>query len=292
MREELQHPLMTDMVEEALDISIEHPVHTLLLQPRVERIERLVRVSSWPEPIRKALEVRLVDLIEDGHHGLLNNLVLQRRDAQRSLPSVGLWNIHSPRRLCPVRATVDPVVQIGNPTLQPCLIFAPRHAIHSRSRVLLQRVETLPQQIERYVMQQSREPLLFPLPRRSAHAAQSLGHSCSALCRWSVGLHVVLLGLPPSLRRLRRGLPLIVRLLHWYYAAVRLLHRVHARITARRLRGPVYRFDRRSGGLPVLVHVVSRRARVFDLAASCPGSRFCRLERLLPSHYANRVGMW
>jgi len=70
MREELQHPLMTDMVEEALDISIEHPVHTLLLQPRVERIERLVRVSSWPEPIRKALEVRLVDLIEDGHHGL------------------------------------------------------------------------------------------------------------------------------------------------------------------------------------------------------------------------------
>src|SRR5256885_12974711 len=48
----------------------------------------------------------------------------------------------SPRRLCPVRATVDPVVQIGNPTLQPCLIFAPRHAIHSRSRVLLKRVET------------------------------------------------------------------------------------------------------------------------------------------------------
>src|SRR5205823_2266501 len=119
MREELQHPLMTDMVEEALDISIEHPVHTLLLQPRVERIERLVRVSSWPEPIRKALEVRLVDLIEDGHHGLLNNLVLQRRDAQRSLPSVGLWNIHSPRRLCPVRATVDPVVQIGNRPSNP-----------------------------------------------------------------------------------------------------------------------------------------------------------------------------
>src|SRR5437879_4873404 len=119
-------------------------------------------------------------------------------------------------------------------------------------------------------MQQSREPLLSPLSRRSAHAAQSLGHSCSALCRWSVGLRVVLLGLPPSLRRLRRGLPLFVRLLHRYYAAVRLLHYVHARITARRLRGPVYHFDRRSGGLQVLVHVVSRRARVFDHAASRP----------------------
>src|SRR5438552_5546109 len=283
MRQELQHPLMTDVVEEALDVGIEYPVHTLLLQPRVERIERLMRVSYRPEPIRKALEVHLIDFIEDGHYGLLNNLVLQRRYAQRSLPSVGLRYVDSPRGLCPVRATMDTVVQIGEPTFQPRLILAPRYAVHSWSRVLLQRVETLPQQIDSNGMQQSREPLLSPFPRRSAHAAQSLGHPCSALCRWSVGLRVVLLGLLPSLRRLRRGLPLFVRLLHRYYAAVRPLHCVHVRIVARRLRGPVYRFDRRSGGLPVLVHAVSRRARVFDHAASRRGSRFCRLGRMLPS---------
>jgi len=81
MPEELQQPLVTDVVEEALDIGIEHPVHALLLQPRIERIERLMRVTSWPKPIRKAPEVRLIDFIEHGHHGLLNNLVLQRRDA-------------------------------------------------------------------------------------------------------------------------------------------------------------------------------------------------------------------
>lgn len=63
-------------------------------------------------------------------------------------------------------------------------------------------------------------------------------------------------------------------LLSAHYAAVRLLHCVHVRIAARRLRGPIYPFDRRSGGLPVLVHAVSRRARVFDHAASRPGSRF------------------
>ncbi len=55
-----------------------------------------MRVSSGPEPIRKALEVHLVNLIEDGHHGLLNNLVLQGRDAQRSLPPVGLRDVDSP----------------------------------------------------------------------------------------------------------------------------------------------------------------------------------------------------
>jgi hypothetical protein len=51
---------------------------------------------------------------------------------------------------------------------------------------------------------------------------------------------------------------------------------VHVRRAALRLRGPVCLVDRRFGGLPVLVHVVSRRARVFDHAASRFGSRFCR----------------
>src|SRR5665213_2065263 len=49
-----------------------------------------------PEPVRKAFEVRLVNLIEHGHHGLLNNLVLQRRDTQRTFPPVSLRNVHSP----------------------------------------------------------------------------------------------------------------------------------------------------------------------------------------------------
>ena len=42
---------------------------------------------------------------------------------------------------------------------------------------------------------------------------------------------------------------------------------------ALRLHRPVYLFGRRTGGLPVLVHVVSRRARVFDHAVSRLDSR-------------------
>ena len=55
MADELQQPLMTDVVEEALDVGIEYPVHALLLQPRIQRIERLVRVTSRPEPVRENL---------------------------------------------------------------------------------------------------------------------------------------------------------------------------------------------------------------------------------------------
>jgi hypothetical protein len=51
------------------------------MELHTQRIQRLMRVAAGPEPVRKASEVHLINLIEDGHHRLLNNLVLQRRDA-------------------------------------------------------------------------------------------------------------------------------------------------------------------------------------------------------------------
>ena len=36
------------------------------------------------------LEVDLIDLVEDRHHGLLHDFVFQRRDAQRTFPPVSL----------------------------------------------------------------------------------------------------------------------------------------------------------------------------------------------------------
>jgi len=40
-----------------------------------------MRAATGTEPIREALEVDLVNLVEDRHHGLLDDLVLQCRDA-------------------------------------------------------------------------------------------------------------------------------------------------------------------------------------------------------------------
>ena len=130
--QKLLQPLMTDVVEEALDIRIENPVHPLPGNPHIQRIQRLMRVTPWAEPVRKAPEVHLVDLVEDGHHGLLNNLVLQTRDAQRALLPVGLRYIDSPRGLCPVRSPVNTAVQIGQPVFQSVPILLPPHAVHSR----------------------------------------------------------------------------------------------------------------------------------------------------------------
>jgi hypothetical protein len=51
--------------------------------------------ATGPEPVREALEVDLLDLVEDRHHRLLDDLVLQPRDTQRALPPVGLRYIDS-----------------------------------------------------------------------------------------------------------------------------------------------------------------------------------------------------
>ena len=102
----------------------------------------------------------------------------------------------------------------------------------------------------------------------------------------------VLLSLCPSLPGLhRRLLPFVVRLVHLYYGTVRLLLYVHVRRSVYGLHGPVLvGLPRRAGDLPVLVHVVSQRARVLRLRRteqSTRGYRGCCVA-FLPSERSRR----
>ena len=81
--------------EEAPNVGVEHPVHALPLDAHRQRVQRLVRATTGPKTVREALEVDLVDLVEDRHHSLLNDFVFQCRDAQRTLPPVSLRYIDS-----------------------------------------------------------------------------------------------------------------------------------------------------------------------------------------------------
>ena len=81
MLDELHRPLVAHVVEEAANVCIEHPVHSLPLDARRQCVQRLMRAASGSEPVRKAFEVDLVNLVEDRHHSLLDDLVLQGCDA-------------------------------------------------------------------------------------------------------------------------------------------------------------------------------------------------------------------
>ena len=82
-------------IQEATNVRIEHPVHALPLVAHRQRVQRLMRAATGPVLLRKAFEVVLVNLIEDRHHRLLDDLVLQRRNAERTLPSIGLRYLDS-----------------------------------------------------------------------------------------------------------------------------------------------------------------------------------------------------
>ena len=79
--------------------------------PDPERIQRIVLAAPRPEPVREAEEVLLVDRVEHLDHGPLDDLVLQRGDAQRPLPPVRLRDVHPPGRLRPVRPAMHAAVR-------------------------------------------------------------------------------------------------------------------------------------------------------------------------------------
>src|SRR6476620_2117298 len=133
------------------------------------------------------------------------------------------------------------------------------------------------------MVEQSGKPFLLPFCCCFSHTAQSLGHVFPALCRGHVRSSDVLLNLCPSLPNLRRGLRLFVRLIHRYYGTVRLLLRVHVRRSVFGLRGPVLILrPRRTGDLPVLVHVVSQRAQVLRLRRTEQPLAITQLSSCLP----------
>ena len=69
---------------------------------------------------------------------------------------------------------MDPSVQVLEVALQSRLVVLPRHAVHARGGMALERQERIPQQIDRYVVQQRGEPLLLPLPCSLPYTVQPL----------------------------------------------------------------------------------------------------------------------
>jgi hypothetical protein len=72
---------MIDSVEKCPDVKIEHPVHLLTCDSDVERVQRIVLASPWPEPIRETPEILFPYLVENCPYRVLDDFVLQRRDS-------------------------------------------------------------------------------------------------------------------------------------------------------------------------------------------------------------------
>src|SRR4030042_4346234 len=135
---------MIQSVEEAANVQIQPPVHLPARDPSPDRIQRIMLAAAGAKAIAEAQEVLLINLAQDPRHRLLDDLVLQRCDAQRSLPTVRLGYPATPRGLRTVPSALDPIVEVRQPGLQLSAVLGPRHAVQPRGRLPPQREVCLP----------------------------------------------------------------------------------------------------------------------------------------------------
>jgi hypothetical protein len=79
-------PTARGRIEEPANVRVEHPVHFLPHDTHPERIQRLMLVPPRTESIREPQKILLINRIEDFHHSLLNDLVIQSSYAQHAKP--------------------------------------------------------------------------------------------------------------------------------------------------------------------------------------------------------------
>src|SRR5438874_12236614 len=172
----------------AAKVGIEHPVHALAHQRRMQRRKSHMRVPSWPEAVGEAEEIDLVDGAEKLGDYTLNDLVLQSRHAERALPAIGFRDVDTPNRLWPVTARVDAGAEIPEVGLQVLLVRRHRHPIDPRTCQPLLSPERPFERRDVDMMQQASEPGLGGLLGRRVHPREVGRQGCPALCP-DPGLH-------------------------------------------------------------------------------------------------------
>jgi hypothetical protein len=147
--EELDEPCVGQRVEAAPQVTLQPVVHALPRQGHRERVQGVMRTAPRSVPLGDPSKILLIDLGEDGHHGLLDELVFQGGDPQRALPPIRLRDGDSPGRVRPIGPAVHSAVEVGESFLHAGRIRVPGHPIHSGGRMSLPPIETVPQQIDR-----------------------------------------------------------------------------------------------------------------------------------------------
>src|SRR5712664_1573458 len=233
MLDEFHQPFVGKPIEKAFDVQIKHPVHFSRQQSGVQSVQRLMLAAPWSEPVRKTEKVRFVDSVQHLDRHALDDLVFQRRDSERSLPPVGLGDIHPTHRFRSIRSSLQPFGKVLEIPLQFFAVVPPRFPVHARRSFLLQAEVSHAKRFQVVdVVQKRREPQLLILSCCLTYPLQRTRRVFPARCPGRVLLWQVPFGQSSSLHPLRCRLPGFVRRLLRYYRAVRLPRSVRHRRTS------------------------------------------------------------
>jgi site-specific DNA recombinase len=96
--QETDQPFLAERIEEAPDIGVQNPVHRGIAYPCCQSIQRIVLTALRPKAVRESEEVLLVNRVQHFDHRTLDDLILQRGNAQRALVPVRLRYVPPPHR--------------------------------------------------------------------------------------------------------------------------------------------------------------------------------------------------
>ena len=99
MPQETHEMFVADIVEESLDVHLDHPLRVKIRDDFRNPPESVVRSQIGSVSIRTTPELRLPDCLEDLTEPILDNPVLKARYPKRSNTPVGFRNVHPQRRL-------------------------------------------------------------------------------------------------------------------------------------------------------------------------------------------------
>src|SRR5688572_3493500 len=174
------------------------------------------------KPIGEPDELGLVDRLEYHSHRLLDYLVLQCGDAERTCSTIPFGNVYAPHRQRMVTATMDAVLQLEQAFAKTLAVLLPRDLVHSSRCLLAQACVRFQQQRHLDVTEQV-GPFVFRLLLGSLSQPLQVRERISpALCQGCVSCNSFPLGRGPFLHRLEGRYPHLRRYLR-YYDRVRFL---------------------------------------------------------------------
>src|SRR5262249_42331697 len=173
MLEKLPQPRMIKLTEKVADIRIKHPAHRLAADPDHQRVQRIMRTTLGPKPIRETPEIHLVHGIEYLDQRPLNNLVLQHGDPPAAAAA---------RLPCQIYARLLGLARYRPDCTRPCKsrrlarrfspVLGPGHPIDTRRGLRANRLIGLTQPPQRDMVQQRGEPRILIPTCYLTHTAQ------------------------------------------------------------------------------------------------------------------------
>ena len=151
--EEFKQPFMVDGVEKALNVCIEHPVHSPFGEADIQGVQPVMGRAPRPETIGKSKEVHLVDGVEYRSDCMLDDFVGQGSDAQGALMSVRLGDVGPLGGLRTIGPAMNSLMQVVQPLLQIFLVATPCDAVDSGRSLPFKVIEAFPELCDSHVME-------------------------------------------------------------------------------------------------------------------------------------------